>query len=579
MLQISNGVVIYTRLLRYVYRYWVFFVLGILGTLGLAATDAGLVWFLKPLINKGFVSKETYFIHLLPFILALFFIARCGSNFLSNYCLARVARSVVKDIRLQLLAHLLKIRASFFDQTPSGRLLSILLYNVEQVANASTNSVITLLQESFFILSLVVVMFLTSWQMTLLFLCITPIVAWIAHYSSERMRRLNQNIQNSMGEITQAAGEVIDGYRIVRIFGAQRYEHKKFEQLVNHNCFRELKVVVTSAFASTTAQLTAGLFIILIVYLATTHLTAITTGGFASMATSMFLLLKPMRNLASMNDTIQRAIAAAGDVFNILDQPIESDCGRQKLVRARGALTYHCVNFNYFNAPSVLHDINFQVDPGEIVALVGRSGSGKSTLISLLSRFYDHYTGDILIDDINIRDLALDDLRNQIAMVSQQITLFNDTVLRNIAYGLADVSEQAVVHAAETAHAMEFIRKLPKGLHTQIGENGLILSGGERQRIAIARALLKNAPILILDEATSSLDMETEQRIQSALDQLMRHRTTLVTAHRLSTVERADKILVLDSGRIVERGTHQQLLAHNGHYAKLYRTQLITSRT
>lgn len=577
MTQISKGIVIYARLLRYVYRYWVFFVLGILGTLGLAATDAGLVWFLKPLINKGFVSKETYFIHLLPCILALFFIARCSSSFLSSYCLARVARSVVKDIRLQLLTHLLKIRASFFDQIPSGRLLSILLYNVEQVANASTNSVITLLQESFFILSLVAVMFLTSWQMTLLFLCITPIVAMIAHYSSERMRSLNRNIQNSMGEITQAASEVIDGYRIVRIFGAQRYERKKFEQLVNHNCFRELKVVVTSSFASTTAQLTAGLFIILIIYLATTHLTTITTGGFASMATSMFLLLKPMRNLASMNDTIQRAIAAAGDVFNILDQPIESDCGRKKLARARGALTYHGVNFNYLNAPSVLHDINFQVNPGQIIALVGRSGSGKSTLISLLSRFYDHYTGDILIDGINIRDLALADLRNQIAMVSQQITLFNDTVLRNIAYGFTDVSEQAVVHAAETAHAMEFIRKLPKGLHTQIQENGLILSGGERQRIAIARALLKNAPIMILDEATSSLDTETEQRIQSALDQLMRHRTTLVVAHRLSTVERADKILVLDSGRIVERGTHQQLLAHNGHYAKLYRTQFIIS--
>ncbi|MDQ8039726.1 MAG: lipid A export permease/ATP-binding protein MsbA [Rickettsiella sp.] len=564
----------YRRLLAYVQRNLGWFLLGILGTIFLAATDAGLIWFLKPLLNKGFVAKDMHFIRYLPLILVIAFVVRGLSNFSSGYCLARVARSTVMEIRQEVLGKLLRLPATFYDNTTSGQLLSTIIYNVEQIANASTNSLITLVQESAFIVGLVVIMLMASWQLSLLFFVTVPTMVWIARNSSRRMRGLNKAVQDSMSELTQVAEEVIDGYKVIRTFGGEKYETQKFVDLLGRNRFRELKVVVTNSLASTAVQLIAGGIVVVTIYLATSHLTHITAGGFASMVSAMLLLLKPMRNLSAVNSIIQRGLAAANSIFGLLDEKPERDEGTHTLSVVKGALEYREVSFAYVKNQMVLQEINFHVYPGETVALVGRSGSGKSTLVNLLPRFYDSYTGKILIDNIDIRELKLHDLRSQFALVSQHVTLFNDTIAHNIAYGqLSTVSKSMIIRAAKAAHAMEFIQQLPNGLNTLIGENGVLLSGGQRQRIAIARALLKNAPFLILDEATSALDTEAERHIQAALEELMHNRTTLVIAHRLSTVEKANKILVLDDGCIVETGTHQELLEKNGFYAKLYSMQ------
>jgi len=570
----SSHFYLYSRLLAYMKCDWGWFLLSIVGTIFLASTDAGFIWFLKPLLNKGFIDKDIYFIRCLPFVLVLAFLIRSLANFASGYCLARVARSNVLRIRRDVFSKLLCLPATFYDNTTSGKLLSVIIYNVEQVTMASTTSLITLVQESAFIIGLIAIMIMASWQLSLLFFVAVPTIIWITRYSSRRMRKLNKAVQDSMSEITQVAEEMIDGYQVIRTFSGESYETSKFIKLLEKNRFRELKVVVTNSLASSGMQLIAGGIVVITIYLATSHLTHITAGGFASMVSAMLLLLKPMRNLAAVNSTIQRGLAAVDGIFFLLDEKIEYDKGVHTLSTVKGTLEYRNVSFSYLLHQRVLKDINFKVNSGETIAVVGRSGSGKSTLVNLFPRFYDGYTGEILIDGIDIRALKLSDLRTQFSLVSQHVTLFNDTIGRNIAYGqLSDVDECRIVRAAEAAHAMEFIQQLPKGLDTLIGENGVLLSGGQRQRIAIARALLKNAPFLILDEATSALDTEAERHIQAALEELMHNRTTLVIAHRLSTVERASRILVLDAGRIVEMGTHKELLAKKGYYSKLYGMQ------
>lgn len=565
----------YRRLLHYVKRHGNFFLFGILGTILLAATDAGFIKFLQPLLDKGFVDKDLYFIRYLPLILTFAFLIRGMANFVSNYALARVARSTVMYVRQDILDKLLRLPALFYDNTTSGQLLSTLIYNVEQVANASTDALITLVQETAFVIGLIVIMLTSSWQLSLIFFITAPTMIWIARYSSQRMRHLNKAVQDSMSELTQVAEEVIDGYKVIRTFGGEKYEKEKFKTLLRGNRFRELKVVVTNALASTGVQLIAGSVIVIMIYLMTSHLTHITAGTFTAMVTSMLLLLKPIKNLAAVNNIIQRGLAAANSIFSLLDEPMENDQGKNQLVVAKGALEYKQVSFSYVPQQPVLEEINLQVNPGETVAIVGRSGSGKSTLVNLLPRFYDNYRGQIRIDGVDIREFKLTDLRSQFAFVSQHVTLFNDTIAHNIAYGrrLSHVSEAMIIRAAKAAHALDFIEQLPNGLDTIIGENGVLLSGGQRQRIAIARALLKDAPFLILDEATSALDTHAERNIQAALEELMHNRTTLVIAHRLSTVEKADKIVVLEKGRIVEIGTHQALLKKKGHYAKLHSLQ------
>lgn len=567
-----KGSQVYARLLSYARRYSWALILGIIGTMLMSLTEAGFTWLLKPILDKGFIDRDPHFIRWLPLGIIIVFALRGFASFISNYYMAWAGRQVVMQLRQELFRHLLRLPAKFYDQATSGQLLSALIYNVDQVAKASTDSIVTLVQETVFIFGLLIVMFTTSWQISLLFLISIPLVAWIAKSSSRRMRHLSSSVQQSMADITHVAQEAIEGYQVIRTFGGSQYEIDKFDAITYDNRNREMKITATNNLSSTGVQFVAVCVIALTMFLGTHAHTHVTAGGFTSMMTAMLALLKPLRNLTTVNSTIQKGIASAASIFTLLDLDPEIDHGTMHCDRVRGKIEYHNVSFAYHEeGPAVLQHINLKVEPGQRVALVGRSGSGKTTIANLLPRFYDGFQGAIKIDDMDIRSLCLSDLRQQFAYVSQHVTLFNDTIAHNIAYGRwGQVSEAQICQAAEAAHAMEFIEKLPQGLQTRVGQNGVLLSGGQRQRLAIARALLKDAPILILDEATSALDTESERLIQAALEKLMTHRTTLVIAHRLSTIERADHIVVLEGGRIVEQGTHQQLLLNSGAYAKLH---------
>lgn len=568
-----NGIAIYKRLLRYAWPYLFAILLGMLGTVVASGTDAGFAYVLKPLLDKGFIARDPSFIRWLPIGIFVAFLIKGSASFMSDYFMALAGRNVVMRFRQDIFAHLLRLPSRFFDHATTGQLLSTLIYNVEQIAKASTDALVTLVRESCLVIGLLIVMTLTSWKLTLLFLVTTPIIAVIARYSSLRMRRLSKSLQDSMGQVTHVAEEVIVGYKTIRIFGGENYEKNKFNDITARNRARELKVIVTNSIASASVQQIASIVIAIMLYFATASSSDITAGGFTSMIASMLALLKPMRNLTTVNSTIQKGIAAAESLFKLLDEPVEKNTGKYRVKRVKGQIEYRDVGFTYDNHQRVLENINFIVEPGKTIALVGRSGSGKSTIVNLLPRFYDGFTGKITIDDMDVRDIHLPELREQFALVSQHVTLFNDTIANNIAYGRFNVDRAAIKDAAEAAQALEFIENLPQGFDTLVGENGVLLSGGQRQRIAIARALLKNAPILILDEATSALDTESERHIQSALEKLMHTRTTLVIAHRLSTIEKADIILVLDKGRIVEAGSHHTLLANQQHYARLHHLQ------
>jgi subfamily B ATP-binding cassette protein MsbA len=571
----QSGLAIYKRLLGYVRRYWLAFLLGVTGTVLSSGTDAAATGFLKPLLDKGFISRDQHFIHWLPLIILGAFLVRGAASFMSNYYMTRAGRNLVMRFRQEMFQHLLRVPAAFYDHVTSGQLLSAIIYNVEQIAKASTDALVTVVQETCLVLGLLTVMLMTSWQLSLVFLLGVPLIACTARYASLRMRRLSSNVQESMAEVTHVAEEAIEGYKVIRTFGGEASEINKFSEATNRNRFREMKMVATNSLATATVQQVAGGAIAIIIFVATSHYLRLTAGGFASMLASMLAILKPLKNLTTVSSTIQKGIAAAESIFKLLDEKPERDDGQLSLGRVQGKIEYRDVNFKYArNEQMVLQNVHFKINPGQTIALVGRSGSGKSTLVNLLPRFYDDFTGSIFIDDIDIRSIRLADLRKQFAFVSQHVTLFNDTIAHNIAYGaFSNASEEDVIKAAEMAHVMEFIRELPDGLNTRVGDNGVLLSGGQRQRIAIARALLKNAPILILDEATSALDTESERYIQAALDELMRTCTTIVIAHRLSTIEKADLILVLEKGQIVEMGNHATLLAQSGQYAKLHRMQ------
>ncbi|WP_020394332.1 lipid A export permease/ATP-binding protein MsbA [Thiolinea disciformis] len=568
---------VYRRLIRYSIVYWPYLVIAVVGLIAGALMQPLFAWVIGPLLDKAILQRDPVVIQWLPLgILGIFFI-RGIAMFVSSYCMALVGRSVVQTIRGDVFRHLLHLPVAYFQQHPPGKLLSQLTHYTDQLANASTRGVTVLIQETATVIGLLGLMFYRSWQLSLGFLLIIPLIVLVILYATKRLRRLSKRAQNSMSDVTQIGNEVIRGYRVARIFGGEAYEAQRFEAVSRQNMQLEMKRLMTELLSTPLVQFLVAVALAAMVYIATrpSTLDTLSPGIFMSFISAMIFLLTPLRNLTQLNAQLQTAIAAGESVFKLLDEPSEPDQGQLLPERVSGRVVFDQVGFSYEQTDKpALKNISFSVEAGQKIALVGRSGSGKTTLANLLVRFYDYQQGNIYLDGMKLPDIKLKALRQQMAYVGQDIVLFNDTVRNNIAYGvMQSASEERILAAAKAAHALEFIEQLPQGLNTVIGDNGVMLSGGQRQRLAIARAILADAPILILDEATSALDTESERQIKAGLDHLLRGRTTFMIAHRLSTIENADRIVVLDAGEMVESGTHTELIRLNGHYAKLYAAQ------
>lgn len=569
---------IYQRLLRYALPHWRWFALSVMAMVVYAATDTGFAALMKPMLDGSFIQRDPETIRQIPLLLIGLFIIRGISGFLSAYYLAWVGRQVVSQLRTELFAHLLHLPQAYYDRYASGIIISRLTYHVEQVSQTITSATTILVRDTLTIVGLLFWMFYLNAVLTLVFLIVGPLVAILISRVSKRFRRLSMAIQNTMGDLTQRAEEAIQGQRVIKAFAGYDYEAQQFAAANEHNLNLQLKMALMAALNTPLIQFIISTALAGIIYLATLESlrTQISVGTFMSFIAAMMLLMSPIKRLTAVNAVMQKGIAAGHSIFEFLAQPLESDQGIYALPRARGQISLRQVRFAYPAHPErlVLNNITLDIQAGQQVAFVGRSGSGKSTLLSLIPRYYESEPGQIMLDGVDIQAWTLASLRAQIAVVSQEVILFNDTVAANIAYGaLRKASRAEIERAAQAAYALDFIQALPQGFDTLIGEKGSRLSGGQRQRLAIARALLKDAPVLILDEATSALDNESERYIQAALENLMATRTTLVIAHRLSTIERADWIVVMDQGAVIEQGTHAVLLAQNGHYADLYRLQ------
>ncbi|WP_339806234.1 lipid A export permease/ATP-binding protein MsbA [uncultured Marinobacter sp.] len=566
----------YRRLLAYVKPFWLAFSLAIVGNVIYAAASTGMAAAMEYVIEAIQNPTQENRIMITLLIVGVFSLRGVGT-FLSQYFISYVGRQVVNALRNQVFDRLMTLPSRYFDNNASGRLVSKLTFNVEQVAEATTNAVTITLREGLTIVGLLSFMFYTNWKLTLVFLAIGPLIAGVVSYASKRFRKISQRIQGSMGDITHVASESITGYRVVRTFGGEDYERERFQEVSHKNLKQSLKMASTQAISVPVIQVLVAIAIASLVWvmLSPEIRGSMSTGQLVAFITAATTMAKPIRQVTSVHATIQKGVAAAEDVFSTIDEEPEQDTGTLELERVEGNIRFDNVTFRYQEQlDNVLHQITLDIPAGQSVALVGRSGSGKSTMVSLLPRFYEIVEGDILIDGHSLKNFRLASLRAQIALVTQNVVLFNDTIASNIAYGsLGGHSEEEIREAAAKAHAMEFIERMPQGLNTMIGDNGVMLSGGQRQRLAIARALLKDAPILILDEATSALDTESERHIQEALEAVMKGRTTLVIAHRLSTIEKADRILVMENGRIIESGAHQELLALGGAYAQLHQMQ------
>jgi len=542
-----------------------------------AAIDPFMLTLLKTLLDDVIGKNNHGILRWMPLVIIGLILIRGVSGYISSYCISWVSGKVVMTLRRRLFSHMMGMPVAFFDQQSTGTLLSRISYDCEQVASSSSGSLVTVVREGASIVGLFVMMFYYSWQLSLILLVLAPIVSLAIRIVSRRFRTISKNMQNTMGQVTSHAEQMLKGHKEVLMFGGQQVETARFEQVSNKMRRQGMKMVSATSLSDPIIQLLASSALAFVLYAASfpSVMATLTAGSISAVFSAMLMLMRPLKSLTNVNAQFQRGMAACQTLFAILDTEQEKDEGTRVADRATGNIEFRDVTFTYpgSETPALQH-INLILPAGKTVALVGRSGSGKSTLASLLTRFYDIDSGEILLDGYDLRDYTLASLREQVALVSQHVHLFNDTVANNIAYARTDVfSREAIEKAAQMAHAMEFINKMDNGLDTVIGENGVLLSGGQRQRIAIARALLRDSPILILDEATSALDSESERAIQSALETLQQNRTTLIIAHRLSTIEKADEILLVEEGRIVERGSHQQLLQKNGAYARLYQMQ------
>lgn len=544
-----------------------------------AAADAYLITMLKPLIDEGFGSNaDRNFLKIMAFIVVGLIFARGMTSFVSSYCLAWVSGKVVMTMRQKVFKHLMFMPVTFFDQNSSGKLLSRITYDSEQIAGSSASALQSVVREGVYIIFLVATMFYYSWRLSLVLFLIGPLIAILIRVVSKRFRKLSRNMQESMGSMTESAEQMLRGHKVVLSFGGQQVEEERFNHTSNDMRRKGMKMMAATAISDPIIQVIASLALAVVLFVAGSPEImgeTLTAGEFAAVIGALMGILRPLKTLTNVNAQFQRGMAACQTLFTLFDLPTEKDEGTHQVERAKGDIRFENVTFTYFGKeqPALKH-ISFDLPAGKTLALVGRSGSGKSTIANLITRFYEIDSGKITLDGVSISDYTLNNLREQCAIVSQQVHLFNDTVANNIAYAAKDkFSREQIIEAAKAAYAMEFIEKMPQGLDTIIGENGVNLSGGQRQRLAIARALLRNSPVLVLDEATSALDTESERAIQAALDELQKDRTVLVIAHRLSTIEKADEILVVDHGEIIERGSHQALLEKDGAYKQLHSLQ------
>ena len=559
------------RLLSYLKPYWWALILVIIGFAINAATEiwiAKLLQYITDAINQNDRSKQAWF----PALIIMLFFVRGVGSFLGNYYSALVSRNLVYEIRVEVFNKLLRLPSSFYLANSSGTISSKLIFDVEQVTAASTDSMKTLVRDGLTVVALIGFLLYTNWRLTLILFLVLPPILWLVNFASKRYMKLSKGIQETMGGVSHITNEVVGGYHVVKNYGGQAYESQRFDEVSKKNLRQGMKIVVTNSINTPAVQLLMAMAMAVVVWLALrpSVIDSITAGEFISYIAAAGLLSKPVRSLTDVNQKLQRGLAAGESIFELLDEPEENDTGILEPLLT-GSIQLSEVSLVYPDSTVALRDFNLDVHAGETVALVGRSGAGKSSLVNLLTRTLNTSSGQITLDGMPIEDIKLESLRAQIAMVNQQVVLFNTTVFNNIAYGsLADKTQAEVEQAAKEAFAHDFIMKMPNGYQSEVGAEGLQLSGGQRQRISIARALLKDAPILILDEATSALDNESEYYIQKALDDIMKDRTTLVIAHRLTTIESADRIAVLDGGQIVELGTHAELMQLQGHYAQMY---------